>query len=66
MNSPALANQFEPQLNIAFCGPNTAAIVLNTMRAKSQDLPRDHSRLHTEDLQCLPSGFDLTVPRLTT
>jgi hypothetical protein len=62
---PALANQFEPQSNIAFCGPTTAAIVLNTVRAKSQDLPRDHSRLHTEDLQYLPSGFDLTVPRFT-
>jgi hypothetical protein len=47
------------------CGPTTAAIVLNTVRAKSQDLPRDHSRLHTEDLQYLPSGFDLTVPRFT-
>jgi hypothetical protein len=36
---PALANQFEPQSNIAFCGPTTAAIVLNTVRARSQDLP---------------------------
>jgi Phytochelatin synthase len=62
---PALANQFEPQSNIAFCGPTTAAIVLNTVRAKSQDLPHDHSRLHPEDLQYLPNGFDLTVPRFT-
>src|SRR5260221_5288886 len=62
---PALANQFEPQSNILFCGPTTAAIVLNTVRGKSQDLPRDHSRLHPEDLQYLPNGFDLTVPRFT-
>jgi Phytochelatin synthase len=62
---PALANQFEPQSNLAFCGPTTAAIVLNTVRAKSRDLPRDHSRLHPEDLQYLPNGFDLTVPRFT-
>ena len=62
---PALANQFEPQSNIAFCGPTTAAIVLNTARGKSQDLPRDHSRLYPEDLQHLPNGFDLTVPRFT-
>ena len=62
---PALANQFEAQSNIAFCGPTTAAIVLNAMRSGSSDLPRDHSRLHPEDLRYIPSGFDLTVPRYT-
>ena len=29
---PALANQFEAQSNAAFCGPTTAAIVLNALR----------------------------------
>jgi hypothetical protein len=62
---PALANQFEPQSNVAFCGPTTVAIVLNAVRGRSQDLPRDRSRLRAEDLQYLPSGFDLTVPRFT-
>ena len=62
---PALANQFEPQSNIAFCGPTTAAIVLNAVRSGSRDLPRDRSRLHPEDLQHVPTGFDLTVPRFT-
>src|SRR6266496_2563520 len=62
---PALANQFEAQSNIAFCGPTTAAIVLNAVRSGSRDLPRDRSRLHPEDLQYIPSGFDLTVPRFT-
>ena len=62
---PALANQFEAQSNIAFCGPTTVAIVLNTVRSGSRDLPRDHSRLHPEDLRYIPSGFDLTVPRFT-
>jgi hypothetical protein len=62
---PALANQFEAQSNIAFCGPTTTAIVLNTVRSGSRDLPRDRSRLHPEDLQYIPSGFDLTVPRFT-
>jgi Phytochelatin synthase len=62
---PALANQFEAQSNIAFCGPTTAAIVLNTVRSGSRDLPRDRSRLHPEDLQYIPSGFDLTIPRFT-
>ena len=62
---PALANQFEAQSNVAFCGPTTAAIVLNTVRSGSRDLPRDRSRLHPADLQYIPSGFDLTVPRFT-
>ena len=53
---PALANQFEPQSNAAFCGPTTAAIVLNAVRGRSRDLPRDRSRLRAEDLQFAPSG----------
>jgi hypothetical protein len=40
---PALANQFEAQSNVAFCGPTTAAIVLNAVRSGSRDLPRDQS-----------------------
>jgi len=62
---PALANQFEPQSNAAFCGPTSAAIVLNTVRARSADLPRDRSRLHAEDLQYVPSNYDPTIPRFT-
>jgi hypothetical protein len=62
---PALANQFEAQSNIAFCGPTTVAIVLNAVRGRSQDLPRDRSRVRTEDLRYLPRGFDLTIPRFT-
>ena len=62
---PALANQFEPQSNGAFCGPTTTAIVLNTVRGRSADLPRDRSRLRPEDLQFAPAGFDPSVPRFT-
>ncbi len=62
---PALANQFEAQSNIAFCGPTTAAIVLNALRSGSPDLPRDRSRLRAEDLQHLRAGFDPSVPRHT-
>ena len=65
LDFPALANQFEAQSNAAFCGPTTVAIVLNTVYAQSKDLPRDRSRLRSEDTQYLPSGFDLTVPRFT-
>jgi hypothetical protein len=65
VNFPALANQFEAESNGAFCGPTSAAIVLNAVRGRSDDLPRDRSRLHPEDLQYIPSGFDPTVPRYT-
>jgi hypothetical protein len=62
---PALANQFEAQSNGAFCGPTTTAIVLNTVRGRSADLPRDRSRLRPEDFQFAPAGFDPSVPRFT-
>ena len=62
---PVLANQFEAQSNAAFCGPTTAAIVLNAARGRSAELPHDHSRLRAEDLQYVPAGIDLSVPRYT-
>ena len=62
---PALANQFEAESNRAFCGPASAAIVLNAVRGRSPDLPRDRSRLHSDDLKYIPSAFDPTVPRFT-
>jgi len=62
---PALANQIEAQSNGTFCGPTTAAIVLNTVRGRSADLPRDRSRLRPEDFQYAPAGFDPSVPRFT-
>jgi hypothetical protein len=58
---PSLANQFEAQSNGAFCGPTSAAIVLNAIRG----LPGDRSRLHSEDLQYIPSSYDPTIPRFT-
>jgi len=61
----ALANQFEAQSNIAFCGPTTVAIVLNAVHAGDKDLPRDRSRLRPEDLQHLGGMVDLTVARFT-
>jgi len=60
-----LANQFEAQLNGAFCGPTSAAIVLNTVRNRSAELPRDHGRLRPDDLRNLPAGVDPIVPRYT-
>src|ERR1700739_4913608 len=62
---PALANQFEAQANPAFCGPASAAIVLNAIRGRSPDLPRDRSRLRPEDLRYVPNNIDPTIPRFT-
>jgi hypothetical protein len=62
---PSLANQFEAESNGAFCGPTSAAIALNAVRDRSPDLPRDRSRLHSEDLQYIPNAYDPTVPRFT-
>lgn len=62
---PALANQFEAQTNAMFCGPTTAAIVLNAVRARSSDLPRDRSRLRADDLRHIPGAFDPVIPRYT-
>jgi hypothetical protein len=39
--------------------------VLNTVRGRSADLPRDRSRLRPEDFQFAPAGFDPSVPRFT-
>ena len=60
-----LANQYEAQLNGAFCGPTSAAIVLNAVRNRSADLPRDHDRLRPDDLRNFPPGADPIVPRFT-
>lgn len=62
---PALANQFEAQSNLAFCGPTTAAIVLNALHPQSAEAPRDHGRLRPDDGRYLPPGLDLSFPRYT-
>ncbi|MDI1300441.1 MAG: phytochelatin synthase family protein [bacterium] len=62
---PELANQFEAQSNTAFCGPTSAAIVLNAILNHKAGLPRDRSRLRAEDLRFLPEHADLSVPRFT-
>jgi hypothetical protein len=61
----ALANQFEAQSNSIFCGPTSAAIVLNTVYSRNPALPRDRSRLRLEDLRYLSAGADPVVPRWT-
>lgn len=61
----ALANQFEAQATIAFCGPATAAIVLNALRPPGLEIPRDRNRLQAADSRYLSPGMELTVPRHT-
>jgi len=61
----ALANQYEAQTNRLFCGPTTAAIVLNAMHLRSSAVPRDRSRLHEGDLSHLAPAFDPVIPRFT-
>ncbi|MEJ8856715.1 phytochelatin synthase family protein [Variovorax robiniae] len=62
----ALANQFEAQYNGAFCGPTSAAIVLNTVNiGRGAEVPRDHTRLRKDDVQFMPPGADPIVPRFT-
>jgi hypothetical protein len=65
VNFPVLANQFEAESNPGFCGPTSAAIVLNAVRGRSADLPRDQSRLREEDLRYIPKNYDPTIPRFT-
>jgi hypothetical protein len=62
---PALANQFEAQSNVFFCGPTSAAIVLNAVRGRSADLPRDRGRLSPDDLRNVRPDYDPVVPRYT-
>ena len=61
----ALANQFEAQYNSVFCGPTSAAIVLNAVYGRSADLPRDHTRLRKDDVQFMQAGADPIVSRFT-
>ena len=62
VNFPALANQFEAEYNGVFCGPASAAIVLNAVRGPSPDLPKDWSRFRPEDLRHWPAP---ALPRFT-
>lgn len=59
-----LANQFEAQSNAAFCGPTSAAIVLNALSGPLPDLPHDRLRLSEADFRYV-TGWDLTIARYT-
>lgn len=52
-----LANHFESQQNKIFCGPASAAIVLNSLRVRNQSIaiPEDKTLLNQDDLQYFTS-----------
>jgi len=62
-----LANQFEGQTNKAFCGPTTATIVLNALRAGNDRIekPEDPSLLPPEVRSALPANVDPLYHRYT-
>ena len=62
-----LANHFEGQTNKAFCGPTTAVIVLNALRAGDDRIekPEDPSLVPAEVRSGLPTTFDPLYHRYT-
>ena len=62
-----LANHFEGQTNKAFCGPTSAVIVLNTLRAGNDRIekPEDPSLVPAEVRSGLPGTFDPLYHRYT-
>lgn len=62
-----LGNHFESQQNIGFCGPTTAVIVLNALRADRADIakPRDERLFPDEFRAKLPAGLDPVYSRYT-
>ncbi len=62
-----LANHFESEQNVAMCGPATAVIVLNALRAGNDKVarPRDPSLFPAEFSANLPKGIDPVFDRYT-
>jgi hypothetical protein len=62
-----LANHFESQQNLGYCGPASSTIVLNALRAddKSVAKPRDPGLFPAEYRKNLPPGLDPVFARYT-
>ncbi|HVR62531.1 MAG TPA: phytochelatin synthase family protein [Polyangia bacterium] len=62
-----LANHFEGQQNLGFCGPASATIVLNALRADDDAVtkPRDPALFPSEYRAALPPGLDPVFARYT-
>jgi hypothetical protein len=62
-----LANQFESQQNLAYCGPTSSTIVLNTLRGDDATFskPRDPALFPANYRSRLPSGLEPVFARYT-
>jgi hypothetical protein len=62
-----LANHFESQQNLGYCGPASATIVLNALRADDATVtkPRDPGLFPAEYRKMLPPGMDPVFARYT-
>jgi hypothetical protein len=62
-----LANHFESQQNIGYCGPTSATIVLNALRADDKTIakPRDPALFPAEFRKALPPGLEPVFARYT-
>jgi len=62
-----LANHFESQVNLGYCGPATATIVLNAVRADNTTVakPRDPALFPADYPKMLPPGLDPVFARYT-
>jgi hypothetical protein len=62
-----LANQFESQQNLGYCGPASSTVVLNALRAddKTIEKPRDPALFPAEYRKNLPPGLDPVFARYT-
>jgi hypothetical protein len=62
-----LANHFESQQNMGYCGPASSTVVLNALRAddKAIDKPRDPALFPAEYRKNLPPGMDPVFARYT-
>jgi hypothetical protein len=62
-----LANHFESQQNLGYCGPTSSTIVLNALRADDSTIPkpRDPALFPAEYRGSLPPGLDPVFARYT-
>jgi hypothetical protein len=62
-----LANQFESQQNMGYCGPASSTVVLNALRAddKTIEKPRDPALFPAEYRKNLPPGMEPVFARYT-
>jgi hypothetical protein len=61
----ALVNFFETQSNGIYCGPTTAAIVLNALRINKVKISKDLTVLTATERKHLPASYNATLDKYT-